>query len=112
MEKGEFEAGLKEWVAETEPLIEGFKSLFPGTTEGFIKYLFALNYAVMGECLKRGIPEEAFHRAVPIIVSAWFAADKPEGVELLCISGDWIKEILECIRAKDSAEGPKPSSNA
>jgi hypothetical protein len=102
---------MSAWADETEQVIEGFKSLFPSTTEGYMKFLFAVHYMALGECQRRNIPPEAFLQAVPSIVSYWHKAGRPEGVELLCLSSFDMEAIVERMK-REQAGGEKPSSDA
>jgi hypothetical protein len=107
---------MEAWADETDGVHEAFRSLFPSTTEGYMKFLFALHYMAMAECCQRKISPEAFLQIVPAIVGHWFNAGKPEGVELLCITGfdmETLKERLaEAMRDKPLDMGEKPSSDA
>jgi hypothetical protein len=112
MELPEYTAILSAWADEAAELGDGFKSLFPKTTEGYMKYLFTLHFLVLNECLKRGIPEDAFIGAMPSIIGSWCHAGKPEGVELLCITGEDLKGLVERMRENQQNMGEKPSSDA
>ena len=108
MNKGqEYVALLTEWTDEADVLADGFRSLFPNTTEGTMKFLFTLNFMVLEECTKRGIPESRFFDLLPGILGTWHMAGKPEG-EILCVSSDSMKALVEMLKRVAS----KPSSDA
>jgi hypothetical protein len=108
MEREEYKAIMSDWVDESAELRRGFKALFASTTEGDMRYLFTLHYMVTAECIKRNIPEEIFNQAIPSIMASWFAAGKPEGMELLCLNGKDMREFVKMIRDMKG----KPSSDA
>ena len=110
MTKEEYEGIMSAWVDEVAPLTDGFASLFPETTEGRLKYLFAVNYMQLAVCFKLGIQPEQFSTAVQGIVGTWFVSGKPEGVEILCISPELVDVLKRHMAAKRKDEGGKPSS--
>ena len=112
MKKEEYKAIMTAWTDEAGELCECFRSLFPRTKEGQLKYLFAVNYMVMGAHVGLGVPEEAFSDFVRTIVGAWFAAGQPEDFEIGCLTASAVEELQARLRAiKESGSG-KPSSDA
>jgi hypothetical protein len=110
--KSAYTAMMKAWAEEADGVQAAFRSLFAGTTEGYMKFLFTLHYMTVQESLRRGIPPDQFNEILPSIVGAWYKAGKPEGVELMCITGSSLEELMERIRNKDAGWDAKPSSDA
>jgi hypothetical protein len=106
-----YAAMMQEWADETDGIHEAFKSLFAGTTEGYMKYLFALHYMAVFECEKRNIPQGAFLQSIPMIVGHWYKAGKPEA-EFLVVDADEMEAMMKHLKERLQGEAGKPSSDA
>ena len=112
MTKEEYRAVMAAWTDEAGDLCQGFRSLFPETKEGQMKYLFAVNFMVMETRLSLGVPEEAFTQFVTTMVGAWFAAGKPKNFEIGCLTATSVEELQERLRKIKQMASDKPSSDA
>ena|SRR5215831_5104242 len=85
------------WVDEADKLADGFKALFPKTSEGTMRYLFTLHYMQAEFCQFCNIEMEDFGQYVTFMVALWHKMGRPDPAGL---SSEVMSEMFKRIKVK------------